>query len=45
MSTLLIVAIVLFLIFGGLGFVLHLLWWGLVIAVVIAIVSFVLNRR
>jgi hypothetical protein len=34
---LLVVAILLFLIFGGLGFVLHVLWLGLVLAVIIGI--------
>jgi hypothetical protein len=34
---LLIVALLVFLIFGGLGFVAHVLWWGLILAVVIAI--------
>lgn len=34
---LLILALVLFLLFGGLGFVAHVLWWGLIVAVVIAI--------
>jgi len=42
--TLLIIAIILFLLFGGLGFVVHLLWWGLIIALVVLIVSFVANR-
>jgi hypothetical protein len=35
---LLIIALVLFLIFGGLGFVAHVLWLGLIIAVVVALV-------
>jgi hypothetical protein len=34
---LLVIAILLFLIFGGLGFVLHILWLGLVLAVIIGI--------
>jgi len=34
---LLIIALLLFLIFGGLGFVLHLLWLGLILAVIFAI--------
>ena len=34
---LLIIALVLFLLFAGLGFVAHVLWWGLVLAVVIGI--------
>lgn len=43
-STLLIVAIILFLLFGGLGFVAHVLWWGLIIALIVLVVSFVANR-
>ncbi len=34
---LLIIALLLFLIFGGLGFVLHILWLGLILAVIVAI--------
>jgi hypothetical protein len=34
---LLLFALLLFLVFGGLGFVAHVLWWGIVLAVVIAI--------
>lgn len=40
---LLIFALLLFLLFGGLGFVLHLLWLGLVVAVIIAIAHFFLG--
>jgi hypothetical protein len=43
-SALLILAIVLLLIFGVGGFFLHLLWIGLIIALIIAIVSFVGNK-
>ncbi len=32
---LLIIAIVLFLLFGGLGFILHVLWLGLLVALVV----------
>lgn len=35
---LLIIAILLFLIFGGLGFVLHILWLGLILAVIVGVV-------
>lgn len=42
---LLILAILLFLIFGGLGFVLHVLWIGIVVAVIIGIAHFLLGDR
>ena len=42
---LLIFALLLFLIFGGLGFVLHLLWLGLIVAVVLGIAHFLLGDR
>jgi hypothetical protein len=35
---LLIVALVLFLLFAGLGFVSHLLWLGLILALIIAVI-------
>jgi hypothetical protein len=34
----LVLALLLILIFGGLGFAAHVLWWGLIIGVVLAIV-------
>ncbi len=34
---LLILAILLFLIFGGLGFVLHILWLGLILALIVGV--------
>ena len=34
---LLVIALLLFLIFGGLGFALHILWLGLILAVIIGI--------
>jgi hypothetical protein len=34
---LIIIALLLFVVFGGLGFVAHVLWWGLVLAVVIGV--------
>lgn len=39
-----ILVIVLFVLFFGLGFIAHLLWWACVIAVVYLIVHFVLTR-
>ena len=41
---LLILAIVLLLLFGGLGFALHVLWLGLILAVILA-VAHVVTRR
>lgn len=35
---LIIIALVLFVLFGGLGFIAHVLWWGLVLAVVVGVV-------
>jgi hypothetical protein len=34
---LLVLALLLFLLFGGLGFVMHILWLGLIIGVILAI--------
>jgi hypothetical protein len=42
---LLIVALLLFLIFGGLGFVLHVLWLGIVLAAIVGVAHFVLGGR
>jgi hypothetical protein len=44
MSTLLIVALVLFLLFGGLGFVSHVLWLGLIVAAVLIVASMLTGR-
>ena len=41
---LLILALVLLLVFGGLGFVAHVLWWGLVLAVIIGIAHALTSR-
>jgi hypothetical protein len=41
---LLILALILFLVFGGLGFVAHLLWLGLILAVAVAIAHALTNR-
>lgn len=35
--SLLVVALLLFLVFGGLGFVAHILWLGLILAVIVGI--------
>lgn len=40
-----IVALILILLFGGLGFVLHVLWWGLVLGVVLLAVGAVTGHR
>jgi hypothetical protein len=42
---LLIIALVLFLVFGGLGFVAHILWYGIILAVIIAIAHMLTGRR
>ena len=42
---LLILALVLFLIFGGLGFVAHILWYGIILAVIVAIAHMLTGRR
>lgn len=42
---LLVLALVLFLLFGGLGFVAKVLWWGIVLAVVIGIAHFLTGDR
>jgi hypothetical protein len=35
---LLVIALLLILLFGGLGFAVHVLWWGLIIGLVLAVV-------
>lgn len=42
---LLILALLVILLFGGLGFVAKVLWWGLVLGAVLLIASFVAGRR
>jgi hypothetical protein len=44
MSTLLILALVLFLLFGGLGFVSHVLWLGLVVVAIMIVVNMMTGR-
>jgi hypothetical protein len=41
---LLILAILLLLVFGGLGFVAHVLWLGLILAVIIGVAHMLTNR-
>jgi hypothetical protein len=41
---LLILAILLLLIFGGLGFAVHVLWWGLILAVIIGVAAMLTGR-
>jgi hypothetical protein len=41
---LLILALLLLLVFGGLGFVAHALWWGLIIAAVVLVAHAVTGR-
>jgi hypothetical protein len=45
MSPLLIVALLLVLLFGGFGFAVHILWWGLILALVVLVAEAVLGRR
>lgn len=40
---LLAIALILFLLFGGLGFVLHILWLGLILAVIVGVANFFLG--
>jgi len=42
---LLILAIILLIVFAGLGFAAHVLWWGLIIAVIIGIAHLLVGRR
>jgi len=35
---LLVIALLLILLFGGLGFAVHVLWWGLIIGLILAVV-------
>jgi uncharacterized membrane protein YjdF len=42
---LLVLAILLLLIFGGLGFVAHVLWLGLIVAVIIGVAHLLTSRR
>ena len=44
MSTLLIVALVLFLLFGGLGFASHILWLGLIVAAIVLVAGMATGR-
>jgi len=42
---LLVIAIVLLLLFGGLGFLAHVLWLGLILAVIIGVAHMLTGRR
>ena len=42
---LLIIAIILFVLFGGLGFALHILWLGLILALIVAVFHFLTGGR
>jgi hypothetical protein len=42
---LLFLAILLVLVFGGLGFALHVLWWGLILAVIVGVAHALTSRR
>jgi hypothetical protein len=42
---LLILAVLLLLVFGGLGFVAHAFFWGLILAVIVGVASVLTGRR
>jgi hypothetical protein len=42
---LLIVAIILLVLFAGLGFAAHVLWWGLILAVIVGVAHALTSRR
>jgi hypothetical protein len=42
---LLIVALILLVLFAGLGFAAHVLWWGLILALVIGVAHALTSRR
>jgi hypothetical protein len=42
---LLVLALVLLVLFAGLGFAAHVLWWGLVIALLVLVASLLTRRR
>lgn len=42
---LLVIAIILLLLFGGLGFAAHVLWWGLILGVIIGVAHLLTGRR
>jgi hypothetical protein len=42
---LLVLAILLLIVFGSLGFALHVLWWGLILAVIVGIASALTGRK
>jgi hypothetical protein len=42
---LLIIALVLFVVFGGLGFALHILWLGLILAAIVGVFHFLTGGR
>lgn len=42
---LLVLAIILLIVFGSLGFALHVLWWGLILAVIVGVASALTGRR
>jgi hypothetical protein len=44
-TMLLVIAIILLLLFGGLGFVAHVLWFGLILAVIILVAHMLTGSR
>ena len=44
-TVLLVIALILLVLFAGLGFVAHVLWWGLILAVIIGVAHLLTGRR
>ncbi|HVT20132.1 MAG TPA: hypothetical protein VHE57_01930 [Mycobacteriales bacterium] len=42
---LLVLALLLILVFGGLGFMAHVLWWGLILAAIVLVAQAITGRR
>jgi len=42
--SLLVIALLLFLVFGGLGFVAHVLWLGLILAVIVGVAHMITGK-
>jgi len=42
---LLVIALILLVLFAGLGFAAHVLWWGLIIAVIVGVAAMLTGRR
>jgi hypothetical protein len=42
---LIVVALILLVLFAGLGFAAHILWWGLIIALIVGVAAMLTGRR